>query len=260
MSHLKNVSLLLFLNFLALHAQDTLYFNSSGEKVKKIELADYYQTPFKLTEDAKSIVECSYYLNGQIREEIHYLDKSKKKKEGLQRFWYRNGPLKFATDFVDNKLHGNVLSYWQNGQLKRKDDFANGNLVEGVCYDSVGRPVEHYDFMVMPSFPGGEKKLLEFIHNNLKYPSQAAENGIGGKVVVKFIIAKDGTPIKFGIKTSVNKALDMEAMRVLQAMPKWSPFYLDGEAMEFSYLMPIVYKMMGNQNNPLEEEMFKRRF
>lgn len=245
---LQSALVLFVLNNLVVRSQDTLYFDSSGDKVKSALQADYYQTLVKENIGSNKLIERSYYMNGTMREEIYYLDLSKKKKEGTQRFWFRNGQLKFSTDWVDNKLHGNVLSYWQNGQLKRSDRFESDKLLSGTCYDSIGQPIPHFDFRVMPNFPGGEKKLMEFIRNNLRYPSRAAELGIGGRVVVKFLVSKEGIPTKIGIKTSVDRELDSEALRVVKAMPKWTPFYLDGEAMDCQYYLPVVYKIQNDNN------------
>lgn len=236
--------IVLFLLPMLTYGQDTIFYNTHDDKVKTRIQADYYQLLVKENISSKRLIERSYYMNGQMKEEIYYLDLSKKKKEGTQRFWFRNGQLKSAADYIDNKIHGNVLTYWQNGQLKRKDTFENNKFVSGACYDSIGNQIEHFEFLVFPSFPGGEKMLLEFMRNNLRFPSMAAENGIQGKVVVKFVVTKNGIPTKIGIKTSVDKALDKEAMRVVQSMPKWTPCYFDGEPLDFWYLLPVVFKMM----------------
>ncbi len=231
-------------------AQDTIFYNSKDDKVRTMMQADYYQLHFIESNSSKRFIERSYYINGQIREEIYYLDLSKKKKEGTQRFWFRNGQLKSAVDFVDNKMQGNVLTYWQNGRLKRKDLFEKDKFVSGACYDSTGNQIEHFEFLVLPSFPGGDKMLLEFLKNNIRYPSSAAESGNYGKVVIKFVIAKDGTPTKFRLNTSVDRDFDMEAMRVVRAMPKWTPCYYDGEPLDFWFLLPIVFKEMDSSLDP----------
>lgn len=224
-------------------SQDTLFFNVNDDKVQFAMHADYYQVPFKDNIGSNKLIERSYYMNGQIREEIYYLDLNKMKKDGTQRFWFRNGQLKSAVEFVDNKIQGNVLTYWQNGQLKRKDAFENNKCVSGACFDSTGNPVKHFEFLVYPSFPGGEKMLLEYLRDNLRYPSFAAENRIQGRVLVKFVITKDGTPTKIGIKKGVDRALDKEALRVVKTMPKWTPCYYDGETINFWYILPLVFKM-----------------
>lgn len=240
----KLFSCLLFLLPLFVYGQDTLFYNSNNDKVKSAKQADYYQTLVKENIGSNKLIERSYYMNGTMREEIYYLDLSKKKKEGTQRFWFRNGQLKSAVDYVDNTIHGNVLTYWQNGQLKRKDVFEKNKCISGACFDSTGNPINHFEFLVYPSFPGGEKMLLEYLRNNIRYPSSAAEKGIQGKVVVKFVLTKDGKPSKIGIKTSVDRDLDLEALRVVKAMPKWTPCIYDGEPLDFWYVLPIVFRMM----------------
>jgi len=232
-----------FLFSMIAFGQDTIFYNSNSDKVRNRVQADYYQIRLKENISSKRLIERSYYMNNQMREEIYYLDLSQKKKEGTQRFWFRSGQLKSAVDFVDNKIHGNVLTYWQNGHLKRKDTFENNKFVSGTCYDSIGNQIEHFEFLVLPSFPGGDKMLLEFLKNNLRYPSYASEHGIQGRVIVKFVVAKDGTPSKFGIRIGVDRDLDMEAMRVVRTMPKWTPCYYDGEPLDFWYTLPIVFKM-----------------
>jgi protein TonB len=240
----KLCSFLIFWIPLLVYGQDTIFYNSNNDKVKFAKQADYYQTLVKENIGSNKLIERSYYMNGSMREEIYYFDLSKKKKEGTQRFWFRNGQLKSSVDFVDNKMQGNVLTYWQNGQLKRKDLFENDKFVSGACFDSTGNPVNHFDYVVYPIFPGGENSLREFLRDNLRYPSFAAEKGIQGKVVVKFVVTKEGIPTKIGIKTSVDRELDREAMRVVKVMPKWTPCYLDGEPFDLGYLLPVVFRMM----------------
>lgn len=248
MNHfLKFVTILFLLVPMVIYGQDTIYYNSDGKKVKSSLQAEYYQTLAKENLGSNKLIERQYYMNGQMREEIYYLDLSHNKKEGTQRFWFKNGQLKIATDYVDNKIHGNVLTYWPNGQLKRKDTFENNKYIAGNCYDSIGNNVEHFEFLVYPNFPGGEKKLIEFIIQNIRYPSDADPNSLQGKVVVKFVIAKDGTPTQISIKTSVDQALDKEALRVVKAMPKWTPCILDGEPINFWYTLPIKFKMMSSE-------------
>ena len=81
-------------------------------------------------------------------------------------------------------------------------------------------------FMVaeqMPEFPGGMKEMLKFLQENVKYPENAMKNNVQGRVIVQFVIEKDGTPTEFKVLRSVDPDLDAEALRVLQTMPKWKP-------------------------------------
>jgi TonB family protein len=93
----------------------------------------------------------------------------------------------------------------------------------------------------MPSFPGGSNALLSFIAANLKYPVVAQENGIQGRVIVKFVVDKDGRITDVEITRSVDPSLDKEAMRIVKAMPKWKPGKLKGNCVRVKYTIPIVF-------------------
>lgn len=93
----------------------------------------------------------------------------------------------------------------------------------------------------MPSFPGGSNALSSFIAANLKYPVVAQENGIQGRVIVKFVVEKDGRITDVEITRSVDPSLDKEAMRIVKAMPKWKPGKLKGNCVRVKYTIPIVF-------------------
>lgn len=95
----------------------------------------------------------------------------------------------------------------------------------------------------MPEYPGGVNELMRFISQNLKYPSYCQENGIQGKVLVTFVIDRDGTPINFRIKQSPDPLLGGEAMRVLKLMPKWKPGQQKGVAVKVNYTIPVNFKL-----------------
>ena len=95
----------------------------------------------------------------------------------------------------------------------------------------------------MPSFPGGSNALLSFIAANLKYSVVAQENGIQGRVIVKFVVEKDGRITDVEITRSVDPSLDKEAMRIVKAMPKWKPGKLKGNCVRVKYTVPIVFRL-----------------
>lgn len=94
-----------------------------------------------------------------------------------------------------------------------------------------------------PSFPGGTNALNTFIVSNLKYPVFAQEKGIQGRVVVKFIVEKDGSISNVEVDRSVNPGLDNEAMRVVKAMPKWIPGQINGKAVKVECSHPFVFRL-----------------
>ncbi|MDE5550339.1 MAG: energy transducer TonB [Bacteroidaceae bacterium] len=94
-----------------------------------------------------------------------------------------------------------------------------------------------------PMFPGGEAALLKYLQKNLKYPAQAQDNGIQGRVMVQFVVNKDGSVVEPKIIRSVDPSLDKEAMRVVSAMPKWTPGKQRGKTVRVRYTLPVTFRL-----------------
>ena len=92
-----------------------------------------------------------------------------------------------------------------------------------------------------PSFPGGESAMKSYLNSNVKYPAAAQENGIQGRVIVQFIIEKDGSISDVKISRSVDPSLDREALRVVKAMPKWNPGKVNGIPVRVKNEVPVVF-------------------
>ena len=95
----------------------------------------------------------------------------------------------------------------------------------------------------MPEFPGGKEALMKFISENVKYPKEAEEKGLQGRVVVRYVIEKDGSISEVEIAKSVNEYLDAEAIRVVNAMPKWIPGKQKGEPVRVKFTIPITFRL-----------------
>ena len=95
----------------------------------------------------------------------------------------------------------------------------------------------------IPSFPGGDAKLREWIKKNMKYPSYAKKNGIEGQVLVVFIVEKDGSISNAEVSWGVDPSLDQEALRIVNKMPKWKPGRQNGVAMRVKYCLPITFML-----------------
>lgn len=94
----------------------------------------------------------------------------------------------------------------------------------------------------MPSFPGGEQKLAQYIDKNIKYPQVAKEKGIQGRVFVDFIVEPDGSVSNVKAVRGIGGGCDEEAVRVIQSMPKWNLGKQRGNAVRVSYRLPVVFK------------------
>ena len=95
-----------------------------------------------------------------------------------------------------------------------------------------------------PNFPGGMDELMKWLSKNLKYPASAQENGIQGRVLVQFVVNKDGSIVEPKVIRSVDPALDKEAMRVVSAMPKWQPGKQRGKTVRVRYTLPVTFRLM----------------
>ncbi|MBO5603071.1 MAG: energy transducer TonB [Prevotella sp.] len=95
----------------------------------------------------------------------------------------------------------------------------------------------------MPSFPGGMPALMQWLSQNIKYPVIAAENGVQGRVIVQFVVEKDGSVTDVHVAKSVDPSLDKEATRVVKAMPKWNPGKQNGSAVRVKYTVPVMFKL-----------------
>jgi protein TonB len=95
----------------------------------------------------------------------------------------------------------------------------------------------------MPSFPGGQSALLQYLSSNIKYPVVAEENGVQGRVIVTFVVEKDGSITDVRVVKSVDPSLDKEAQRVVKSMPKWIPGKQNGSAVRVKYTVPVTFRL-----------------
>ena len=96
---------------------------------------------------------------------------------------------------------------------------------------------------VMPSFPGGQAALLQYLNSHVKYPVVAQENGIQGRVTISFVVERDGSITDVKVARSVDPSLDKEAARVVSSMPRWTPGKQNGSAVRVKFNVPVVFKL-----------------
>jgi periplasmic protein TonB len=101
--------------------------------------------------------------------------------------------------------------------------------------------IENLQFM--PEFPGGMDALEQYLQNNLEYPDQAYSIGLTGRVVVSFVIGKDGVIKDIKILQSLGFGCDEEAKRVVERMPKWKPGKQNGRDVAVRYTLPIRFAL-----------------
>ena len=95
----------------------------------------------------------------------------------------------------------------------------------------------------MPSFPGGTQKLKEFIEENLRYPKELEETCVQGRVIVRFIVERNGKLSNVKVVKSVDPALDKEAIRIVKLMPRWIPGRQNGITVRVKCYIPIIFRL-----------------
>jgi len=121
-------------------------------------------------------------------------------------------------------------------------------LKDAPSNDSIYQIVEE-----MPQFPGGEKAMMEYVAKNVKYPQEAKDKEIQGRVFVGFIVEKDGSVNEVKVLRGIGGGCDEEAARVISAMPKWKPGKQKGEPVRVSYQIPINFKLADDLKQPAKK-------
>lgn len=122
--------------------------------------------------------------------------------------------------------------------LKAKEEIAQPEPPKNEEENKVFDVVEE-----QPSFPGGQGALMSWLHDNIKYPVVAAENGIQGKVIVQFIVGKNGSISNVKVLRSVDPSLDKEAVRVVSNMPHWTPGKQNGASVNVRFTLPVTFRL-----------------
>lgn len=186
------------------------------------------------------------HLSGSLYPEIHH------NKPGRYRFFY---PVTFAdtgrevTLMAEFRLTDNPKELAEGQKDKRpavpstQDNRPAGSITTSV--PEVPTDDNHLFQVVecMPEFPGGMKRCMDFIQKEMRYPEEAKNAGIQGRVILQFIIEKDGTPAQPRIVRSVHPLLDKEALRIIRQMPKWTPGKQDGKPQRVLYTIPISFRL-----------------
>lgn len=94
----------------------------------------------------------------------------------------------------------------------------------------------------MPEYPGGEKALLDFIKNNIKYPKDALAQKLEGKVIVRFIVTREGKSEGISVLKGVSSTIDAEAIRVIGLINNWKPGKLKGKVVNVWYTIPVTFE------------------
>ena len=140
-----------------------------------------------------------------------------------------------VTDLAEIVKAGNVKSAVEPQDTVKADGLQGKN---STVYDMVEQA---------PAFPGGPQAMMQFIKDNLKYPQIAKENGIQGRVILQFVVDETGQVTDPKVLRSIDPSLDLEAIRIVKAMPRWTPGMQDGKAVSVRYTLPVAFSLDGDK-------------
>ena len=129
----------------------------------------------------------------------------------------------------------------QKAEAKASDAIAPADTTKNVVYDVTE---------TMPQFPGGQGVMMKYLAANIKYPASAVKAKKQGRVIVAFVIQKDGSVTNARIVKSVDPELDAEALRIVKAMPNWTPGTQDGKPVNVNYTIPVVFSLYKEDVTP----------
>jgi TonB family protein len=124
------------------------------------------------------------------------------------------------------------------------------------CQAQQKQEIKYAELERLPSFKGGMSAFDLFIINNLKYPIEARKNNVQGKVVVGFVIEKDGSVTETRVIKGIGSGCDEEALRVINESPKWIPgLLLGGKPVRVSYTIPIIFQLGPQKTEVVKEKL-----
>jgi TonB family protein len=210
-----------------------------GTKADKQQSNDWEKNLIFLGEqfgDAEPLI----VIDGKVStsEQLKALDKKEvdnitvMKNEGALKVYAKQ----FNADTSNGILFINTKEYVKNGEKKVVEV-----VVKAKKPEEAEKPFDVVE--QMPEFPGGMPELMKFLQENVKYPEEAMKNGIQGRVLIQFIVEKDGSISEAKVIKKVNELLDAEALRVIGEMPKWTPGKQKGEAVRAKFTLPVTFRL-----------------
>ena len=152
-----------------------------------------------------------------------------------------------------------VISCTSPKEKKAEDNQepASAPEMQVVSYAPQPKEAEQGDvFQVVeeqPMFPGGMGEMMKFLQQNVKYPKEAQDQGVQGRVIVQFVVNKDGSISNDTVVRSVDPMLDAEAIRVVRSMPNWTPGKQRGEAVRVRFTLPVTFRLDGGEESKTAE-------
>lgn len=234
-----------------------VYDIKSGEKYLVLKFANLKgRTKSEMYNDvAENILNCYHMLrsDSSVNKKLFYNKKANMARLHSARVKYTDGSSSSNIAIFDNgysskeSLYNDgplspIVKYLSHINKDETQDASKETQPNEIKYNTeVFQSAAH-----MPSFPGGDAALMKYLENHMRYPAQAELNNIQGKVIVQFIVKKDGSVGDVKIARGVDKYLDQEAIRLVKALPAFSPWRnAMGDPVDVWYTLPVTFRLQG---------------
>lgn len=181
------------------------------------------------------------YANGQDSVINHYANN---RMEGEKTVYYPNGKVRIQASYKNNILDGKLTQYYPDGKLRREEYYTKNRCEKGKLIDKDGNELPFQPHFAMPEFPGGIDSLTSVISKYLKYPPKAYKAREEGRVIVRFVVDKDGKMVNAKVVESPSMTLEEPALLIIEAigaMYRWTPGKVEGKPVRVSHTIPIKF-------------------
>lgn len=246
---------LTMLNVISLFGQsDTIFYDKKWKEIDDISEASFYRlTTFDEKKELYLIED--FYISGAIQMKGYKKDLAEKKHEGEVIYYHKNGSISQTKIYKEGKAVGKWKSYSKKGKIKIEKTYKNGAFIEGTNYTKK-KAIKFYILRKLPCWKSCKtiakseeqnkctiNKIQEYCAK-IKYPQKLIDKGVEGRVLLSFIIEKNGAVRKVNIReSSNNKVLDKTAIRHLKKTPKLIPAEQYGVLKKVMYNIPISFKI-----------------
>ena len=232
------VTLAAVLLFLGLQLQKMVEANKTVENTQAVELSSLEQKKKEAKVEKKEIIKTEpEKVVEKVKSSVKFTAPVIKKDSEVK----EEDEIKLEEVEKSNKAFG---SFTVEG-----NDEVGGEVLKAKDDIKAPEPPKHEENKIftvveqMPMYPGGDAALMQYLSSNIHYPAVAAENGVQGRVVVGFVVERDGSITDVNVMRSVDPSLDREAVRVVKNMPRWTPGKQNGSAVRVKYQVPVTFRL-----------------
>jgi protein TonB len=231
------------------------YFDETGFKLPSETGADY-RTETTLRDSLGGVVRTYYLPSGKLKEYTSYADLKRKMRHGVSSQYYESGQLHQKVTYQAGKMVGDLVTYYPDGTLKRRDHHAPGQPTTGECFGADGKPRPYFPYQKMPVYTegaGDQATVVNAVMRNTRYPKEALRNRVYGKVKILFIVDKHGLVQHVRPDENTNmelvpdnllssyRLLQEAAMDAVRQLKPFLPGQQDGEPEPVSYSVPVTF-------------------